>query len=284
MIKLYDFVIIKKQCYWALLLLSVSSLTFSASPQENILNLMIDLQTDREPISLVRYEGLTRSEKIEHRIYLEQSLAGSAGISNDMKESILRQYDDKIGEKGENGGMIIGGLTLPRLPMTAAELPANEMNYLKSLANGSPGAAGLRRVILKAKALGYSSTGVGAGQSLVMANTYLTLSTETIAIGSGIPQGEIRGVIAESLNMSGVPLEVANELSDRSMKLAENPKDLEGIISRDLKAGLNINFSTNRELEIGGRDATFGLNKKLDLIDSRRSGSAIQNVGVGLKK
>lgn len=275
--KAYKLISVRQLFLFLVLSLGFVPYSLSGTPQENILNLMLDLQHDSNPISLASYDNLTRSEKIEHRVYLEQALSVSDIMTNEMKDSILRQYDEKIGEKGVGGGKIIGGLSASELPTAVETLPANEMNYLNALASGNEEAASLRNIILEAKALNYLASGVSANESLIMANSYLALSTDSIAAGGGVSHGNIQDVMTTSLELAGVSISSALALSDKSINLVTNPGSSKIMVPLDLGDEISLKISIKKSLEIHGPSKTFGIDEQLN-----SSGGGIHGVGVGL--
>lgn len=202
-----------------LLLVAFSGRALSSTPQEDVLELMVDLQTNKNPISLAKYERMSRSERIETRVYLEDAISGLDGKE---RERLLIMFDERIGGVGGNQG-IVGGLHADGLSLTAGALPSVEQKYLRALVRGDEDAVELRAALIGAKALLYSSQGVESRQAARMAQTYLTLSTESIAIGAGVDPGSLGGVIKKSLSNQGTPIDTALKVSNELVSLASRP-------------------------------------------------------------
>lgn len=216
-------------------------------------------------------------------------MATNTDLTIENKTKLLRQFDREVAGKvmGPNGQDLGADFLAPSGLSAVSTLPFNEKQYLKALSVGDgDGALAFRQAIVKAKSLGFAQSGIGAGTSLKMAHAYLAISTDSIAIASGIDSGDISDAVSTSLKLTGTPPGSVNLITNSLLDLSTNP--LERVDAMSVLEGHDITggYTTNLELKLDNKvNISFGQDDGLirsSIGSGASAAGAASGIGSGL--
>lgn len=202
------------------------------TPQEAIMNTMIDLQSNPTPVSLKTYDDMSRSELIETRLLLEKSLSVQGGFTRESTENLLFQFDTLVAKPVINrlSTKTFGSTQSFLSPVTSESLitlPDLELKYLSALNDGKNiEALGIRNEIIQVKASEFINTGIDPIVALDMAQTYLSLSTDSVAVAVGLDQEVLKQVITSSLKLQGLAAGQVNGSAARLLGFSLSPENV----------------------------------------------------------